>query len=459
MPNRLVARLASLLSAVLIVPSMAMAGLPTNAEVEAILNKHLIANNKAKGAAVALVDASGIRVVTAGMARPGETVKPDDLFEIGSVTKTFTGLLLAVADEKGEVKLDDPVEKFLPDGLKLRDSVGAPILMMDLATQRSGLPRLATNMQPKNPKDPYADYTERDLLDFLKNFTPIRARNAQYEYSNIGFGVLGYALTRAAKAASYEELLSIRILQQLNMFSTTSDPKKFTARLAQPYDASGQPTPAWDLPIAHAGAGAMRSTAGDMGRYAEAISGLKSSALTKAIGVATKMREQGPGRINPIGLAWMSVPFSNRQFLNHDGGTFGSSSSLVVDPASREGVFVVVNSSVKLTDIALHLMDNRHSLAEREYPKTVAVSANQLAGYAGVYKLNEEMNIQVKVTGEKITAQATRQGEFQIFPENETRFFAKVANIVMTFGDITDGKAGSFVLEQSGSKLTARRIP
>ena len=271
--------------------------------------------------------------------------------------------------------------------------------------------------------------------------------------------MLGYALTRAAKAASYEELLSTRILQPLNMSSTSSDPKKFTARLAQPYDASGQPTPAWDLPIAHAGAGAMRSTAGDMGRYAEAISGLKSSALTKAIGVATKMREKGPGRINPIGLAWMSVPFSNRQFLNHDGGTFGSSSSLVVDPASTEGVFVVVNSSVKLTDIAQHLMDNRHSLAEREYPKTVAVGAGQLAGYAGVYKLNEEMNIQVRVTGEKITAQATRQGEFQIFPENETRFFAKVANIVMTFGDITDGRAGSFVLEQGGSKLTARRIP
>ena len=69
------------------------------------------------------------------------------------------------------------------------------------------------------------------------------------------------------------------------------------------------------------------------------------------------------------------------------------------------------------------------------------------------------MNIQVRVTGEKITAQATRQGEFQIFPENETRFFAKVANIVMTFGDITDGRAGSFVLEQGGAKLTARRIP
>lgn len=79
MPNRLMVRLASLLSVMLILPSFAMAALPTNAEVEAILNKHLIANNKAEGAAVAPVDASGIRVVTAGMVRPGEVVKPDGM--------------------------------------------------------------------------------------------------------------------------------------------------------------------------------------------------------------------------------------------------------------------------------------------------------------------------------------------------------------------------------------------
>lgn len=171
-------------------------------------------------------------------------MKPDDLFEIGSVTKTFTGLLLAIADEKGEARLDDPVEKFLPEGIRLRDSADLPIRLVDLATQRSGLPRLATNMQPKDPKNPYADYTEQDLLDFLKTFTATRARNAQYEYSNIGFGLLGYALTRAAKAASFEDLLSARILQPLKLTCTTSDPKRFHERLTQPHDANGRPTPA-----------------------------------------------------------------------------------------------------------------------------------------------------------------------------------------------------------------------
>lgn len=436
-----------------------MAALPTNAEVEAILNKNLIANNKAKGVAVALVDANGIRVVTAGVARGDEAVKPDDVFEIGSITKTFTALLLAIADEKNEAKLDDAVEKFLPDGIKLRDTSGAAIRMVDLATHRSGLPRLATNMQPKDPKNPYADYTERDLLDFIKTFAPTRVRNDKYEYSNIGFGLLGYLLTRAAKAENFEALLNARILKPLNMTSTSSDPARFKERLVQPHDANGRTTPAWDIAAAHAAAGALRATAGDMGRYAEAIAGLKTTALTSAISLATTTREQGPGRINPIALAWMRLPFNERAFMNHDGGTFGSSSSLMVDQAAKEAVFIVTNQSTPLMDLAVHLMDRRHSIAPREFPKVVAVPDETLARYAGTYKVNDDMSIVVRVNAGKVTAQATRQGEFEIFPESETRFFAKVAPIVMTFGEVGGGKAGSFVLEQSGSKVTVRRVP
>lgn len=314
-------------------------------------------------------------------------------------------------------------------------------------------------MQPKDPKDPYADYTEQDLLDFLKSFKATRERNAQYEYSNIGFGLLGYVLTRAAKAQSFETLLATRILTPLGMNSTTSDAKKFTARLAQPHDANGQPTPAWVLPIAHAGAGAIRSTVGDMGRYVEAIAGIKTGEPDHAIALALTTREQGPGRINPIGLAWMKIPFANREFFNHDGGTFGSSSSMLVDRTTKEGVIVLANSSTKLTDIAIHLMDRRHNLAPRVFPAIVPVAEALLTRYAGNYKLNEQMNVAIRVIGSKITAQATGQGEFEIFPESETRFFAKVARIVVTFGEIGTGHAGQFVLEQGGAKLTGRRIP
>lgn len=448
-----------LLPLLLVAPSAVLAALPTEVEVEAILNRHLIANNKATGVAVALVDAGGIRVVTARRSGDSRPVKIDSLFEIGSVSKTFTALLLAIADEKGEAKLDDPVEKFLPEGIKLRDSNDVPIRLVDLATHRSGLPRLATNMQPTDPKDPYADYSEQDLLNFVKNARVPRARNDTYEYSNIGFGLLGYALVRAAKASSFDSLLTERILTPLNMGSTTSDSARFADRLAQPHDSNLRPTPAWRLPLAHAGAGAIRSTVGDMGRYIEAIAAIKPSNLANAISLTTTLREQGPNRINPIGLAWVRLPFDQREFWNHDGGTFGSSSSALVDRAAKEAVFIVANTATPLTGIAIHLMDRRHNIEPRAFPATIPVAAEQLARYVGNYKLNDAMTIAVRSSAEKLTAQATGQGEFELFAQSETKFFAKVAPISITFGELVDGRASSFLLEQGGAKLTARRLP
>lgn len=437
------------------------AALPTDAEARAILQKHIIDAKLARGAAAALVDAKGIRIVTVGESRDGVALKPDDLFEVGSVTKTFAGLLLAIADERGEAKLDDPVEKFLPDDLKLRDSKGSPIRMVDLATQRSGLPRLAFNMQPGDPKNPYADYSERDLLDFVKLFTATRARDESYEYSNIGYGLLGYALVRAAKAESFEALLNARIFAPLGMSASTADSTKFADRMTQPHDSAGRPTPAWRLPLAHAGAGAIRSTTGDMGRYAQAMAGLAGpdSAISRAAALATTPRAEGAGRINPIGLAWMRVPFHERSLSNHDGGTFGSSASLFVDRDNKEAVFVVANGSTRLFEIALHLLDRRLSLAPRVFPPTVSVAPALLARYTGTYKLNPRMDVTIRLRGDKLTAQATGQGEFEIFAESETRFFAKVAPIVMTFGEFgADNRAAQFVFEQNGMKAVARRI-
>lgn len=291
-------------------------------------------------------------------------------------------------------------------------------------------------MQPRDPQDPYADYTEQDLYDFLRVFAPTRERNAQFEYSNIGAGLLGVALTRAAGAASFEALLRARILQPLGMASTSSDPAAFAERMTQPHDAQGRPTPAWRLPFAHAAAGAIRATAGDMGRYAEAMAGLKDSPLAKAIVVARTMREQGPGRNTRIGLAWMQMPFNDRLILEHNGATFGSSCLLLVDPVARESVFIVANSTVQPREVALHLLDRRHSLAPRSFPKIVPVAADVLARYAGTYKLNDRMDVVVRVTDGNVTVQATGQGEFEIFPESEQRFFARVVPVVLTFGEV-----------------------
>lgn len=452
------AKVASLLVMAVLFPSDARATLPTNAEVESILRAQLIDKGLAKGVAAALVDLSGIRVVAVGEARDGIKLTPDHQFEIGSVTKTFAGTLLALAEERGELKVTDPVEKYLPEGLLLRDKDGVPVQLVDLATHRSGLPRLASNMAPKDPKDPYADYSEADLFDFLRHFKPVRARNAQFEYSNIGFGLLGIVLARAAKAPDFATLVDMRVFQPLGMTHSTANPAKLSPTLAQPYDSNLKPTPAWSLPNAHAAAGAIRATPGDMGRYVEAIAKLKDTPLNRPLSIAATARESGPGRINPIGFAFIRVPFHERGFINHDGATFGSSASLMVDPEAREGVFLVSNTSVPLTEIAIHLLDKRMPLKPKDFPKVVDVAPATLASYTGIYKLAEGFNVEVRMRGEKLTAQATGQGEFEIFAESPTRFFAKVAPLSMTFGEVRDGKAREFILEQGGGKRSAKRI-
>ena len=107
--------------------------------------------------------------------------------------------MLAEAVKRGEVKLDDPVSKFLPSTVKTPTRGGREITLLDLATHTSALPRLPANFAPKDNQNPYADYTVEQMYDFLSKFAPTRDTGAQYEYSNLGMGLLGHILSLRAE--------------------------------------------------------------------------------------------------------------------------------------------------------------------------------------------------------------------------------------------------------------------
>src|SRR5208283_4407870 len=115
----------------------------------------------------------------------------DTVFEIGSITKVFTALLLADMAQRGEVALTDPVSKYLPKGVKMPGRNGHAIMLQDLATHTSGLPRLPSNMKPKDFMNPYADYTPELLYQFLSSYELPRDPGSKWEYSNLGAGLLG----------------------------------------------------------------------------------------------------------------------------------------------------------------------------------------------------------------------------------------------------------------------------
>src|SRR5204862_268966 len=110
------------------------------------------------------------------------------LFEIGSMTKTFTATNLADMVARGEVRLDDPVAKYLPDSAHVPSRNGKQITLVDLAIQSSGLPRLPSNLAPRDPGNPYADYSVQQLYAFLAAYQLTRDIGATSEYSNLGVG-------------------------------------------------------------------------------------------------------------------------------------------------------------------------------------------------------------------------------------------------------------------------------
>ncbi len=196
---------------------------------------------------VGRVDGAGSRsFVAIGPLRAGGVAADStSLFEIGSITKVFTATLLADMALRGEVALGDPVSKYLPASVHMPVYDDHPITLLDISHQNSGLPRLPNNLQPKDPTDPYADYTVAQLYAFLSGYTLTRAPGAQYEYSNLAVGLLGHVLALRANM-SYEAVLKQRVLEPLGLTHTiiTMTPAA-GARLAVGHDASGREVPSW----------------------------------------------------------------------------------------------------------------------------------------------------------------------------------------------------------------------
>ena len=200
----------------------------------------------------------------AGQQPPDE----DAIFDIGSVTKVFTTLVLAEMVLRGEVALDDPAQKYLPSTLQMPKWRGQEITLFHLATHTSSLPRLPGNLWKtiKDQANPYANYQVSDMYEFLSGYKLKRPIGSRVEYSNLGMGLLGHILGLVA-GKSYEELVSERILRPLGMNHTSIalSPEQ-QGRLAPGHTSDGKVTANWDIP-ALAGCGALRSTAGDVLRF------------------------------------------------------------------------------------------------------------------------------------------------------------------------------------------------
>jgi D-alanyl-D-alanine-carboxypeptidase/D-alanyl-D-alanine-endopeptidase len=261
--------------------------------IRALLASRVDAGQDSVGYVALVSDADGKQLVTYGTvgASKSRPLDGDTVFEIGSITKVFTALLLADMVARGEVALTDPVEKYLPPEGRPKRFDNKPISLLDLATYTSGLPRLPTNFSPRDKANPYADYTVEQLHKFLSEYTPRYYPGSHYEYANLGFGLLGHILSLRA-GRSFEELVTSRICEQLGLNDTrVTLSSAMQERLAQGHDTSLRAVPGWDEPTL-GGAGALRSTANDMMRFLDACQGKAKTDLSPAIASLLEVRRQ-----------------------------------------------------------------------------------------------------------------------------------------------------------------------
>ncbi len=259
------------------------------------LVKPLLAGKKNAALAVGVWRDGNPQVVGYGTAhtRLGD-VTPDGrtLFAIGSVTKTFTGLLLAEAVRRGEVKLDDPVNAHLPADLRVPAKGDKPVTLLHLATHRSGLPvqpQTPILMEANDPPNAYADFSHEKLARSLFTLKPANIPGEKHLYSNLGAGLLGHALVRAAKAPTYDHLLKERVGQPLGMSDTAEAlTGEQRARRADGFTDAGEPGPHWDFASLVA-CGGLFSTADDLLKYAAASTG--GGPLAEPFAQATAPRE------------------------------------------------------------------------------------------------------------------------------------------------------------------------
>jgi CubicO group peptidase (beta-lactamase class C family) len=432
---------------------------PPDSAVRSILAARVEAG-QATGLVVGLLENGETRIVTFGKSGgPGE--RPLDgatVFEIGSVTKVFTTTLLADMVRRDEVRLDQPVAELLPKSVKVPARGDTLITLLDLATQHSGLPRLPSNLAPKDPTNPYSDYTVERLYDFLSHHTLTRAPGTVYEYSNLGMGLLGHALARKA-GRPYESALTERVLRPLGMNDTritlTADMK---ARLAAGHDPSGAVVGNWDF-AALAGAGALRSTAADMLRFIAANLDSNDTPLSADLRETHRPRHTAGGPNVSIGLAWHLLRSFGAEIVWHNGGTDGYHSFIGYDPAMRVGVVVLSNSSGDVDDIALHLLNPKFPLKQVVKRTEVKVDAAQLDALVGRYALAPTFVLTVTREGEGLFIQATGQSKLQVFAESDSTFFYRAVEAQVSFGRDETGKVARLMLHQNGRDLPGTRLP
>ncbi len=381
----------------------------------------------------------------------------DARFELGSISKAFVGLLAAEMMARGELKLDEPLSALLPKGASAPAFDGRPIVLADLLTHTSGLPALPPSLGPgANPANPYANLRADVIYDGLGAVKLAAAPGTRYAYSNWAFLMLSDLVAQRA-GKPYDVLLAERVLAPLGMKDTVVARNE---RLLAGHMANGRKTPNWDVPVAYAGAGGIRSTLGDMTLLARAMLGDVSEGVPASLRSALATSRAPLRAVNPqldVAMAWhLRKEPRGAPWVFHNGMTGGFSSMLLLDVDKRRAAITLADASGGFDDLAFRMLDSGAPLASPRRKVALDLLAAQAA--LGRYELAPGFVLTLALDADRLYAQATSQGRFELLQDSRGDYYALVADILIRMQRDAEGKATALTLFQGGGALPAKRL-
>ena len=437
------------------------AAMPSDAEIAKILGDRIGRDQANVGIAVAVIENGETRFVSHGTLEVDgtEPVTEHTIFEAGSITKVFTNLALARLVDEGKIDLDAPIADYLPDGTVLPERDGKAITAFDLATHSASFSGLPEALLAAGIDNPYSGYGAGELLAWLATYELPRPIGESFEYSNIGTALLGLAIENVS-GTGFADLVAGTILAPLGMDETSLEltGTPLPNAMASGHNTAREPTPNWDFDV-FAPAGALLTSSTDLVKFIAAASGQAETDLAPAFDTMlarTRPVEDGTS----IGLGWFITTTGQGEIVWHNGMTGGYSSFAGFERNSGNGVVVLTNMAAQrgVNDIGMHLLNPAIPLNEQPKVRTaVEVDPAIYDDYVGEYVLAPGAVITVTREDDRLFAQLTGQGAFELFPESETAFFYKIVDAQISF-DVEDGEVKALTLHQNGQNLPALKL-
>jgi serine-type D-Ala-D-Ala carboxypeptidase/endopeptidase len=371
----------------------------------------------------------------------------EQLFEIGSITKVFTGLLLAQAVEKGDFSLDDSLGKVLAGTVNFQSSATAAISLRQLITHSACLPRSAPGLaESVYLADPYASLTRLEMWDALRSIQLESQPPCAAAYSNLGLALVGEILSHHYKKP-WADLVSERITLPLGMKDTVQVLGDKAARLAQGYNNQAK-VAGWEFK-AMAGAGALRSTVSDMLIFSRAMMAGSAGPLGPA---SQRIREPlGMFQNSQIGYAvFIRGPEHKRSYLR-DGLTGGYRAQWTISPSTQEAVIALAsNAQAPITKMQSLLMAGLYPPAAQ--PRGTPVNA--IGDYAGTYRVDKNTAIAFVAQNAKLYRRITGGGYRVLQPASADTFVDTDVGVQYVF-QRHNGALASLEYSQGGGGFKA----